>query len=224
MKNNFLNKDTKFIIRSIPNEEGIDKIYIEAYPIVFNVRSKRIFEQGKVFYEYIKREAVEPVLKRDSGLDIVVSFNHDMQRPLARFMSGRDNNTLSWEVDDKGVMIRFEVGDDTLSKDVLSMVQRGDVYGGSFIASSNPNSIKYFRNDSGELEREINQMDNIFDFSIVTNPAYQQTSADIKREIEEFEKLEVETEDERLKREEAEKVDMILREMQLKLIEINSKK
>lgn len=169
-------------VRMVTEEDG--RRFIEGYPIVFNKRSVVLNERGRQFREKINPAAVKEVFKR-GDLDIKMTFDHDTHVPMARFRSARENNTLEYSVDDTGVFCRFEVPNTTLGNDVAEMVQRGDVDGMSFIFTVAKDGDTWKRSGDNEWEREIMRFENLYDFSVVADPAYEDTDvAVLHRKVE----------------------------------------
>lgn len=165
-------QDDAASIRMVTEDDG--RRFIEGYPIIFNKRSVVLNERGRTFREVIKPSAVEKVFKR-ADLDIKMTFDHDTHVPMARYRSTRESNTLSYSVDKTGVFCRFEVPDTTLGNDVAKMIERGDVDGMSFIFTIADEGDKWTRTANNEWEREITAFDNLYDFSVVADPAYEDT-------------------------------------------------
>lgn len=185
-------------MRIVTNDNG--EKFFEGYPIVFNQRSKLLAENGRVFYEVIKPEAVRNSLNKN--VDIPLTYNHDEvnKLPLARFVTGRDNNTMEYSIDDFGVFIRAKISETTLSQDLSIAVERGDVDGMSFIFGTLPNGEgeEVSRMDDGNLLVTVNDMAFIREFTITNMPAYPDTSISVSRSLDEFEENEKKKENEYL--------------------------
>jgi HK97 family phage prohead protease len=104
--------------------------------------------------------------------DVVALFNHNADFVLARTTSG----TLQLRNDERGLY--FEAQLDTTDPDterVLSKIRRGDVHQCSFAFTVAPGGDRWFE-DGNTLRREINTVGQLFDVSVVTYPAYPDTS------------------------------------------------
>ena len=101
--------------------------YLEGYASVFNQRSKIIFENNRLFYEVINRNAFDDVLQ-SSDLNVILTFNHDRGRVMARTKSG----ALELSTDDYGLKYKAKVPNTTLGNDVYELVSRGDLFENSF--------------------------------------------------------------------------------------------
>jgi HK97 family phage prohead protease len=144
-----------------------------------------------------------------------MAFNHDRLVPLARYRSDRESNTLSWEVDDYGVKVRFEKPNTTLGNDVAEMINRGDVSGMSFAFSADKDGEEWERMEDGGHKRVVKRMNGIYDFSVVTSPAYQATDVSViqrhAEEVIEAEEAEKRAEADRIKAEIERDADTIKR-------------
>jgi HK97 family phage prohead protease len=179
------NKETRFQVldkeqslRSIESEDG--KRYLEGYAILFNKRSKLIFEDGEVFNEVIEPRAVEAALK-DGDVDILYTYQHNMNAPMARYNPSKDSETLTYEVDEIGVRFKAEVPDTSLGRDTWELVKRGVLYETSFIFTVDQKGQRWSREEDGGLLRTITGMTGIYDFSTVVRAAYDGTTTKLAR-------------------------------------------
>lgn len=180
------------------SEEGAETRILEGYAAVFERESEYMG-----FYEVIHRGAITEELINRS--DVVMCYNHDPEKILARSRNGE--GTLKLSVDDHGLKFRFEVPDTTVGNDVLTLVKRGDLQGCSFAFSvdvSNPNAEAWQEVD-GVLHRYINEIAGLYDTSVVLMPAYPDTDVQArakkaKEDIEEEKrKAEIAAEEQRVK-------------------------
>lgn len=172
--------NSKLVIRSIIDDQGIEKRYIDFYPAVFNQLSKQIFEDGRLFYEVIESGAFDNVIN-DSNINCKAVLNHDEGNLLGRTTSG----TLQLSIDEYGLKASLLVGNTTLWRDVLEMIERGDLYECSF-KSLVKNSDQFFtRDDKGNLICKVRNISKLFDVSIVNDGAYKNTNIKL-RSLEEF--------------------------------------
>lgn len=138
---------------------------IEGYAALFDSRSELMYD----FYEVISPSAF---LNADLA-DIRALFNHDPNGILARTKS----NTLEVEIDETGLLYRFDAPNTTLGNDLLEMVRRGDVSQSSFAFTILPDGDEWSRDKENDmLVRTITKIDRVYDVSPVTYPAYAQTT------------------------------------------------
>ena len=120
------------------------------------------------FIEYVKRGAFSKTL--NDGADVRLLINHEGV-PLARSKSG----TLALEEDERG--LRVEADLDPMNPDsarILSAMKRGDISQMSFAFRT----IK----DSYNADRSVRELREVqlFDVSLVTFPAYEETVAELR--------------------------------------------
>ena len=111
------------------------------------------------------------------GLDTVALFDHAGQ-PIGR----TTNDTLRLSVTDRGLAYSIDPPDTTLGRDITTLVRRGDLYGASF-AFTLPAGGKgetWSNEPDGTALRTISEVDGLWDVSIVTRPAYPQSSAALR--------------------------------------------
>lgn len=169
--------------------DGGESRIIEGYVLKFGVRSRLLCDWWDDYYEVL-----EPgCLTRETldKCDIVLTMFHDRQLIL-----GRSNNgvgTLHYEVDEIGVKFWAEMPKTVDGDKALELVQRGDIAGCSFIYSTDEadseNAVSYERLDEKDsngddiLLRHVKRIDNVYDFTLTTKPAYEQTEV-TRREVE----------------------------------------
>lgn len=169
--------------------DGAESRTIEGYALKFGVRSRLLCDWWNNYYEVLEPGCVtREILDKQ---DIKLTMFHDRQLVLAR--SNKGNGTLSYEVDKVGVKFWAEMPHTVDGDKALELVSRGDIAGCSFIYSTDEgdseNAVSYERldekGDDGEdiLLRHVKRIDNVYDFTITTDPAYEQTDVS-KREVE----------------------------------------
>ena len=114
-----------------------------------------------------------------SNKDIYATFNHDADNLLGRV----SNETLRMTDSSKALEYELDPNLDTeIGRQVLAFVKRQDVRGSSFA----------FRVDKYEMEKKQKKSDmdrvtitkaKLFELGPVTNPAYKQTSAQLRSQI-----------------------------------------
>lgn len=169
--------------------DGAESRTIEGYALKFGVRSRLLCDWWNNYYEVLEPGCVTREMLDKQ--DIKLTMFHDRQLVLAR--SNKGNGTLSYEVDKVGVKFWAEMPHTVDGDKAFELVSRGDIAGCSFIYSTNEgdseNAVSYERldekGDDGEdiLLRHVKRIDNVYDFTITTDPAYEQTDVS-KREVE----------------------------------------
>ena len=156
---------------------------IEGYSIVFNQRSRVLYDkaQRKYFIEVIDPRAVTANFLDNQDIKFV--FNHSNDALMARSVYGV--GSLRYSVDEYGVKYSFEMPNTTVGNDVLEMIRRGDVFGCSFAFTYAKDGVRDEKKDGQNL-RTVIKMDSIHDFSIVVDPAYLGTYVVTKRAFEDI--------------------------------------
>lgn len=165
--------------------DGAESRTIEGYALKFGVRSRLLCDWWDNYYEVLEPGCVTREMLDEQ--DIKLTMFHDRQLVLAR--SNKGTGTLSYEVDSVGVKFWAEMPHTVDGDKALELVSRGDIAGCSFIYSTDENAVSYERlaekGEDGEdiLLRHVKRIDNVYDFTITTDPAYEQTDVS-KREVE----------------------------------------
>lgn len=148
---------------------------VEGYALLFDTAS-----DGLNFEEVIERRALEGVIERS---DVFALLNHSRDRGvLARSINGQGSLTL--EVDEKGLLYRFEAPNTALGDELLENLRRGEINQSSF--AFDVRDDKWERKSDGTWKRTISQFGNIYDVSPVYNAAYSKTSVYMRgKELEE---------------------------------------
>lgn len=169
---------------------GEESRIIEGYALKFGVRSRLLCDWWDYYYEVLEPGCVtREMLDRQ---DIKLTMFHDRQLILAR--SNKGVGTLNYEVDAVGVRFWAEMPHTVDGDKALELVQRGDIAGCSFCYSTDEgdseNAVSYERlkekTENGEdiLLRHVKRIDNVYDFTLATDPAFEQTTVS-RREVEE---------------------------------------
>lgn len=169
---------------------GEESRTIEGYVLKFGVRSRLLCDWWDYYYEVLEPGCVtREMLDRQ---DIKLTMFHDRQLILAR--SNKGTGTLNYEVDAVGVRFWAEMPRTVDGDKALELVQRGDIAGCSFCYSTDEgdseNAVSYERlkekTEDGEdiLLRHVKRIDNVYDFTLATDPAFEQTTVS-RREVEE---------------------------------------
>jgi uncharacterized protein len=146
-------------------EDGEKKI-IRGYPIVFN----KLSEDLGGFKEEVAPEAVKDTIQKD---DIRALFNHDANYVLGRNKAG----TLRLNPDDKGLAFEIDLPETQWARDLHASIKRGDITQGSFGFRINK---EQWNSEKGKMPIRRLLDVSLRDVSIVTFPAYPQTSAKVR--------------------------------------------
>ena len=104
--------------------------------------------------------------------DVRCLFNHNPNYVLARSNQGK--GTLQLYTKDNGLAYRYTTPNRSYAKDLADAIEKGDVSQSSF-AFKAKETIWVQRSDEKEL-RQIKLVENLYDVSPVTYPAYADTS------------------------------------------------
>lgn len=177
---------------TIARNEDDGSLNVEGYAAVYDVDSKPLgIGNGKHFVERIFKGAFDEAVANvnSQSRDCVATYQHDRSTNLARTSSG----TLHLESDEWGLKFRFVMPDTTIGRDMSVMLDRGDLSQCSFVATVKEDDMKMYRDGDGNLRQDINRISELYDVSLVIDPAYDSTYAsEISRSVEEFEKSEQE--------------------------------
>lgn len=163
----------KFYTRAIIDQnENDESRLITGKAITFGTRSQYLG-----YWEFINRNAISQELIDNS--DVIANFQHDDTRMLARWTKGK--GTLSLSLREDGLYFEFECPDTTLGNDILWHIRHGNLSRCSFAFSvPSDNSFRWFRDENDELCAEVMEIDGLYDVSIVTTPAYDDTFVDAR--------------------------------------------
>lgn len=175
-------------VRESSEQEEQSRVVV-GMPIVFGVRSRNLtpWSQTREVYEVLEPGCITKELIERS--DVVLNWCHKNDVIFARSVNGK--GTLRLDVDDKRVRSEAEMPNTTAGNDALELIRRGDITGMSFAFEDNdddPESVTYEREAKQSADhkdvwiRRVRKITGLFDVSIVTHPAYTQTSV-AQREI-----------------------------------------
>lgn len=173
------------VSKQIPNNEEVrpdflaetkeGKHFLTGYAIKFGQRSKKLGN----YYEVIDHKALDGV----DLTDVKALVDHDYSKVLGRTKA----NTLKLKVDNVGLWFEIELADTTYAVDLFKSIQRGDINECSFgfkIDETNRNSTTVERLDQNTYLRTVKKIKELREISIVSLPAYENTNAEIKRDLE----------------------------------------
>ena len=124
--------------------------------------------------------------------DVRVLFNHDNNLVLGRTISG----TATLEVDEKGLRYTCQLPDTSYAKDLIELMERGDVTQSSFAFTIEDESWE--ERADGMLIRTVKKVGQLYDVSPVTYPAYTEATSGLRTSAPiEMEQREVEVEEQK---------------------------
>lgn len=166
-------------------EDGSTGRTIEGYALKFGVRSAMLCDWYDNYVEVLEPGCItQELLDRQ---DIKLTMFHSSKLVLAR--SNKGQGTLSYETDAEGVRFWAEMPRTVDGEKALELVARGDIAGCSFAYSTDENDEKavsyeqIVENGEKFIVRHVWRIDNVYDFTLTTDPAYQQTTVS-RREVE----------------------------------------
>lgn len=177
MKEKYQNekRSLNFNIRADESETGNRLV---GTPIVFGSRTTLCQDwNGNNIDEIIESTALEGA----DLSDVRFLVNHDTsQLPLARYVQGAENNTMTLSIDSNGVniVVDLDVENSQRAKDLYSAVARGDVTGMSFMFDVSEWAEEHEK-DGTRLNR-VTKISKVYEVSAVTFPAYEDTSIEAR--------------------------------------------
>lgn len=156
-----------FAIRDLETRAATDDepAVIRGYAAVFNQLSEPLWG----FRELIRPGAFRQSIDEN---DVRALWNHNSDFVLGRNQAG----TLLLDEDEQGLRVVIMPPETQWANDLIVSMQRGDVDQMSFGFVAREDVWKM---EAGEKVRELVEVD-LFDVSIVTYPAYPQTSAEVR--------------------------------------------
>jgi uncharacterized protein len=169
-----MSEQKEYILRYTDNLKADENRTISGTAIVFDVVSNVINDMNVPYVEVIHKGAVTEDTIINS--DIVLSFNHlDMEHvPLARSKNGK--GTLKTLITENTVDFSCKAKNTSYSTEVYEGVKAGDLTGCSFKYTVGPKDHKFTRQSDGSYIHDVYKIQQLFDFSIVQCPAYNETS------------------------------------------------
>ena len=150
---------------------------IEGYAVVFNQRSVFLpdWNKGRMVEEVMLPGSITEELIAKS--DVVANIDHDNSRMVARSVNGEGSLRLT--LDEHGLKFSYEAPMTNDGETVLQGVRRGDFRGCSFAYTCDEDTgVHYEKNekDSRALIRYVDEVNGLYDVSVVIHPAYPQTN------------------------------------------------
>ena len=156
--------------------------YIEGKAISFETESNDLG-----FIEIIHKGAITDETIKKS--DIIFNYNHNRDNILAR--SNHGEGSLSIKVLDDGVYFGLDAPHTRFADEILEQIKRGDLCKCSFCFTvpEIDGADKWSKRSDGKIQRDIYQINELFDLSVVVDPAYSDTYISARKlELEEAEK------------------------------------
>lgn len=148
-------------------EEGSDSITLGGYAAMFN--SRTTLWEG--FDEIIVPNAFSKTLSEQG--DVRCLFNHDWSKVLGRTKSG----TLRLFEDERGLKFEVDIPNNSYANDLVESMERGDINQCSFGFFITKEELDW---DSDPVLRTILEVE-LYEVSIVSIPAYDDTEAAVMR-------------------------------------------
>ena len=168
-----------------PMEGQSESRMVEGRPIVFGVRSVNLtpWSSTRKVYEILEPGCISKELLQRS--DVILNINHSN---MVTDVLGRCNNgkgTLELGLRENYVEASCDLPRTNTANDTLELIKRGDISGMSFAFEDDredtENGVSLER--TNEIEdgkevwlRHVKRITGLYDVSIVTHPAYEQTS------------------------------------------------
>lgn len=169
-----LNTRPELRMESEVREDGTTLRYVSGYAVVFEQYSAPFWDE---IVEIVSRTAFD----NTDMSDVVMVVDHSRQvgDVLARSKNGEGSLEIS--IDDIGVKFRFAVPDTSVGRDVVALIERGDITECSFAFWVRKDSWSYDMMVEGKRYdvRRIEDVARLADLSIVVNGQYPQTSVGI---------------------------------------------
>ena len=185
----------------VESGEG-DKPVIHGYAALFN----QLSEDLGGFREQLATGAFSEAI---ANSDVRALINHDANLVLGRNRSG----TLAMREDATGLYVEISPPDTQAARDLVEVMRRGDVSQMSFAFTVAKEDQAWTRDGTGLWLRTIKRVSRLPDVSVVTYPAYTQTSAAVRalQELTEAEQLlaAAQTEEQRQRQARARDLDLL---------------
>ena len=181
-----------------PQEGQTESREIEGRPIVFGVRSVNLtpWSSTRKVYEVLEPGCISRELLQKS--DVVLNLNHnsDVVNVLGRYRNN-PKDTLSLELRGDGIDCRCDLPKTNNANDTLELIRRGDINGMSFAFDDDwedsENGVSFEKTNDVEDGKEVwlrhvKRITGLYDVSIVTHPAYEQTTVGTREASDAIEK------------------------------------
>ena len=181
-----------------PQEGQTESRRVEGRPIVFGVRSVNLtpWSSTRKVYEILEPGCISRELLQKSDVILNLNHNSNVTNVLGRYRNS-DKDTLSLELRGDGIDCACDLPNTNNANDTLELIKRGDITGMSFAFSDDyedtENGVSYERTNDVEDGKEVwlrhvKRINGLYDVSIVTHPAYEQTSVATREQSEAIDK------------------------------------
>ena len=168
-------------IRSVPSDLQVierddtsQAKQIQGYAILFNQESTDL---GGF------TEVIEPTALNGVDLSKVqLIYGHEHNSILAR----ADSGNLTLTVDDSGLFFVATLADTTVANNVYADILAGNLKGMSFGFTIPRNGDTWTRDIQGNVLHTVNQIGILGELTVTPNPAYSETSVEIKRSLDQI--------------------------------------
>ena len=168
-------------IRSVPSDLKVierddtsQAKQIQGYAILFNQESTDL---GGF------TEVIEPTALNGVDLSKVqLIYGHEHNSILAR----ADSGNLTLTVDDSGLFFVATLADTTVANNVYADILAGNLKGMSFGFTIPRNGDTWTRDIQGNVLHTVNQIGILGELTVTPNPAYSETSVEIKRSLDQI--------------------------------------
>ena len=195
-------------VRFVPNdlcglqvredENGQQSREVNGRAIVFGVRSVNLtpWSSTRVVYEVLEPGCITQELLNRSDVVYCLNHNSNVTNVLGRFRN-TTKDTLKLELRADGVYNSCDLPNTNNANDTLELIKRGDINGQSFAFEDDyedtENGVSFERTnemkDGKEVWiRHVKRITALYDVSVVTHPAYEQTSVGLRELSDEIEK------------------------------------
>lgn len=158
-----MNNITRIFDVELRAKQG-DNREVEGYAVVFNASTDLGY-----FTEEIDKHAFDNC----DMSDVYLLFNHDENQILA----GTANNSLQLKIDERGLFQTSQIIDTSIGEDIFKLVKNGLIKKMSFGFSIDKDGGEEWISHEDKDHRIIKKINKLYDVSLVTYPAYEQTSA-----------------------------------------------
>lgn len=161
--------ERRILCKEVRVDTQSGKPSIRGYAAVFN----QLSEDLGGFREQLATGAFTDAVGKS---DVRALINHDPNLVLGRNKAG----TLAMREDVTGLYVEITPPDTQAARDLVQLMTRGDVNQMSFAFTVAKEDQTWTREGTGPWLRTIKKVSRLFDVSVVTYPAYAQTSAAVR--------------------------------------------
>jgi HK97 family phage prohead protease len=152
-----------------PDASSPEKMLLEGRAIVYDSKTKLFSWDGVDYYEVIEKGAMDEADTKDAFL----KYNHS---DTVMVMARTKNGSLQLDNRADGLYIKAELANITASKDLYTLVKRGDIDKMSFAFTIREESY-----DELEHTFKVRKIDKLYDVAAVAMPAYEDTALYARR-------------------------------------------